>query len=56
MPASSTGTVAAPCDALSAADLGRTVIACLGLRDVERLDGAPIPAEGRGRLLAGLCP
>lgn len=44
------------CEDLTAADLGRSLIACLGLRDVERLDGAAIPADGRGRLLRSLCP
>lgn len=43
------------CDDVTAADLGRTMLDCLGLRDVARLDGAPIAADARGRKLSGLC-
>ncbi|MEO6027483.1 MAG: nucleotide pyrophosphatase/phosphodiesterase family protein [Candidatus Binatia bacterium] len=44
------------CDDIHAADLGRTVQACLGLPEVRRLDGRPIPADDRGRVLDGMCP
>jgi hypothetical protein len=44
------------CGDVTAADLGRTVQACLGLREVRRFDGRPIDARDRGRVLAGLCP
>lgn len=47
--------VADRCDDVTAADLGRTMLGCLGLRDVARLDGAPIAADARGRRLSGLC-
>ncbi len=43
------------CRGIAAADLGRTVQACLGLPEVRRLDGRPIAPEDRGRVLAGLC-
>ncbi len=43
------------CDDVHAADVGRTLLACLGLRDVARLDHGPIAAEGQGRVLRGLC-
>jgi phosphonoacetate hydrolase len=43
------------CEGITLADVGRTVAACLGLRETRRLDGAPIPEEDRGRVLAGLC-
>ena len=46
----------ADCAGVTAADLGRTVQACLGLPEVERLDGRSIPEDDRGRVLAGLCP
>jgi hypothetical protein len=46
----------ARCDDLHAADLGRTVQACLGLPEVQRLDGRPIAPADRGRVLAGICP
>jgi hypothetical protein len=46
----------ARCDDLHAADLGRTVQACLGLPEVRRLDGRPIASADRGRVLAGICP
>ncbi len=44
------------CRRVSAADLGRTVQWCLGLPEVQRLDGRPIAEDGRGRVLSGLCP
>ena len=44
------------CDDLHAADLGRTVQACLGLPEVRRLDGQPIPPGDRGRVIDGICP
>jgi hypothetical protein len=44
------------CGDISAADIGRTVQACLGLPEVCRLDGQPIPSGNRGRVLAGICP
>ncbi len=44
------------CEHVGAADVGRTIIACLGLRDVRRLDGGVIADGGRGRLLSGFCP
>ena len=44
------------CDQITAADVGRTAQACLGLPEVERLEGRPIPRTDRGRVLAGLCP
>jgi hypothetical protein len=45
-----------PCRDVSTADVGRTLLTCLGLRDVERLDARPIADDGRGRVLPGLCP
>jgi hypothetical protein len=47
---------AGACGVPEAADVGRTLFACLGLRDAERLDGSPIPPARRGRVLAGVCP
>lgn len=44
------------CAGVTAADLGRTVQACLGLPAAQRFDGRAVPAEDRGRVLAGLCP
>lgn len=44
------------CEHVTAADLGRTVQACLGLGETERLDGRGIAADDRGRVLAGICP
>jgi arylsulfatase A-like enzyme len=44
------------CGDISAADLGRTVQACLGLPEVRRLDGQPIASADRGRVLTGICP
>ena len=52
----SLGSATNRCEDLHAADLGRTVQACLGLPEVQRLDGRPIPAEDRGRVLDGICP
>ena len=46
----------ADCEHITAADLGRTVQACLGLREVQRLDGRTIAVRDRGRVLTGLCP
>ena len=43
------------CDDIHAADVGRTVLGCLGLPDVARLDGGPIPPQSQGRVLRGLC-
>ncbi len=43
------------CHGVTAADLGRTVQACLGLREVRRLDGHPIRQTDRGRVLDGVC-
>jgi hypothetical protein len=43
------------CDDVTAADLGRTLLGCLGLRDVARIDGGSIAPDTRGRMLAGLC-
>jgi hypothetical protein len=40
---------------ITLADVGRTMAACLALRETRRLDGAPVPAANRGRVLAGLC-
>ena len=45
----------AGCDDVRAADLGRTVQACLGLPEARQLDGRPIPVAVRGRVLAGIC-
>jgi len=44
------------CTRITPADLGRTVQACLDLPEVQRLDGGPIAADERGRVLAGVCP
>lgn len=44
------------CESVTAADIGRTVQACLGLPETRRLDGRPIAAEARGQVLPGLCP
>src|SRR5262249_18507170 len=44
------------CADVTAADLGRTVQACLGLPEVQRLDGRPVGPADRGRVLAGVCP
>jgi hypothetical protein len=44
------------CLGISAADLGRTVQSCFDLPEVQRLDGRPIAAAARGRLLPGICP
>jgi hypothetical protein len=44
------------CSRITPADLGRTVQACLDLPEVQRLDGRPIAADERGRVLAGVCP
>lgn len=46
----------AACDDVRAADLGRTVQACLGLPEARQLDGRPIPTAARGRVLTGICP
>jgi hypothetical protein len=43
------------CETVTAADLGRTVQACLGLGETERLDGRGIAGGDRGRVLAGIC-
>jgi arylsulfatase A-like enzyme len=43
------------CDDVTAADVGRTLLECLGLREVARIDGASIAADARGRALHGLC-
>jgi len=43
------------CRDVHAADLGRTLLGCLGLGDVARLDHGPIVPEVRGRVLDGLC-
>lgn len=50
------GDPAGDCRDISAADLGRTVQSCLGLPEVQRLDGRPIAGNERGRVLQGLCP
>jgi hypothetical protein len=44
------------CDDITAADLGRTVQACLELPEATRFDGRAIAADDRGRVLAGICP
>ncbi len=44
------------CEHVTPADLGRTLQACLGLPEVQRLDGQPVKAEDRGRVLPGICP
>lgn len=44
------------CDDVTAADLGRTVQACLGLPETRRFDGRPIATGARGRVLPGICP
>jgi hypothetical protein len=44
------------CGDVTAADLGRTVQACLGLPEAQRLDGRPVATADRGRVLAGVCP
>jgi hypothetical protein len=44
------------CDHVTAADLGRTILACLGLPEAERLDHRRIGPTERGRLLGGICP
>jgi hypothetical protein len=44
------------CNDITAADLGRTVQACLGLPETARFDGRGIAADDRGRVLAGICP
>jgi hypothetical protein len=44
------------CTSITPADLGRTAQTCLGLPEVERLDGRAIAADERGRVLAGICP
>jgi hypothetical protein len=44
------------CAEVSAADIGRTVQACLGLPEVQRADGRAVPAADRGRVLPGVCP
>jgi hypothetical protein len=46
----------ADCDDVRAADLGRTVQACLGLPEARQLDGRAIPTAARGRVLTGICP
>jgi hypothetical protein len=46
----------AGCDDVRAADLGRTVQACLGLPEARQLDGRATPPAARGRVLTGLCP
>lgn len=43
------------CDDVRAADIGRTVQACLGLPEARQLDGRPVPSAARGRVLAGIC-
>lgn len=43
------------CQTISATDLGRTVQGCLGLPEVQRLDGRAIASDHRGRMLAGIC-
>jgi len=43
------------CDDIHAADVGRTLLSCLGLPDVGRLDHGPVPTGSQGRVLRGLC-
>jgi hypothetical protein len=43
------------CGRPRAADVGASVFGCLGLRRVNRLDGAPIPEVDRGRQMPGIC-
>lgn len=44
------------CDDVSAADIGRTVQACLDLPEPQQLDRRAVPNAARGRILAGICP
>lgn len=44
------------CDDVRAADLGRTVQACLRLPETRHLEARPIPEPVRGRVLSGICP
>jgi hypothetical protein len=44
------------CTRITPADLGRTVQGCLGLPEVQRLDGRQIADDERGRVLTGICP
>lgn len=43
------------CAGVTAADLGRTLLRCLGLRDVSSLGGDSVPDAARGRILPHLC-
>ena len=45
----------ADCTGVTAADLGRTFVRCLGLRDVSSLGGGSVPEAARGRILPQLC-
>jgi hypothetical protein len=44
------------CGDVTAADIGRTVQACLGLPEARQLDGRAVRPAARGRVLGGICP
>lgn len=50
------GPTSPQCRDVTAADIGRTVQACLGLPEANRTDGRAIATSARGRVLAGVCP
>jgi type I phosphodiesterase/nucleotide pyrophosphatase len=47
---------ATDCEHITAADIGRTVQACLGLPEVLPLDGRAVLDDERGHVLDGICP